>query len=374
MTDTVYMDHNATTTVRPEAASAVCEALALTGNASSVHRHGRLARRLIEDARDEVAALVGASPNDVIFTGCGTEANNLALLGVAVDHRFVSAIEHPSVLQAADGATPLAVDDNGIIDLAALQALLSAASGRSLVSVMLANNETGVIQPVADVVRIAEAHGALVHCDAVQAAGKMAVDMGALGVDLLSLSAHKIGGPQGVGALLVKPGLEIKAQLKGGGQERRLRAGTENVAGIAGFGAAAKAVLAGLEAMAELASWRDLLVTGVRQLTHTRVYGEAVDRLPNTVCLAMPGVPAETQLMAFDLAGVCVSAGSACSSGKIEPSHVLAAMGVNDDEALTAIRVSLGWNSKKADIDRFVDAWGAIFARAGNGQTRAMAG
>jgi len=374
MTDTVYLDHNATTSVRPAALAAVCDALSLTGNASSIHRNGRLARRLVEDARDAVAALVQANPNDLLFTGCGTEANNLALQGSAVDHRFVSSVEHPSVLQACEQATNLAVDSNGVVDLEALDQMLAAADGRSLVSVMLANNETGVIQPVADVVRIARQHGALVHCDAVQAAGKIAVDMGALGVDMMSLSAHKLGGPQGVGALLVRAGLDITAQLRGGGQELRKRAGTENVAGIAGFGAAAMAAKQNLAQMATLSQWRDRLIDGVRHRAQVQVYGEAATRLPNTICLSMPGVTAETQLMAFDLAGICVSAGSACSSGKIEASHVLSAMGVSDEEALSAIRVSLGWDSQKSDVDRFVDAWAAIYNKAGAGYQRAMAG
>lgn len=374
MTDSIYLDHNATTTPREEALVAIRDALAMTGNASSVHRNGRLARRVIEDARDDVADLINADPNDLIFTGGGTEANNLALQGAPVDHVLVSAIEHPSVLQANAGAVILPVDENGLVDLAALDQKLAALEGRALVSVMCANNETGVLQPVSDVVKIAKDHGALVHCDAVQGAGKVALDASSLDVDLLTLSSHKIGGPQGVGALLVKAGLDIEARILGGGQERRKRAGTENVAGIAGFGAAAKASLNGFSEMAGLARLRDDLISGIRKLASTRIYGEAAPRLPNTICLSMPGVTAETQLMAFDLAGVCVSAGSACSSGKVEPSHVLAAMGVADEEALTAIRVSLGWTTTQADIKRFVEVWGTIFAKAGAGQSPAMVG
>ena len=374
MNDPVYLDHNATTTIRPAAIEAVCSALALTGNASSVHRHGRLAGRLIEDARDEVAALVGANPNDVLFTGCGTESNNLALLGVKCENQFVSAIEHPSVLAASGTAQSIPVDADGIIDLQALERLLDAVSGRSLVSVMLANNETGVIQPVSEVVRIAKKRDALVHCDAIQGAGKLDVDMTALGVDLMSLSAHKIGGPQGVGALIVKAGVDIEPLIRGGGQERRKRAGTENVAGIAGFGAAARDALKGLDRMASLCVWRDQLIAGVRNWASVQVFGEAAARLPNTVCITMPGVAAETQLMAFDLAGISVSSGSACSSGKVEASHVLAAMGVSDEDALTAVRVSFGWNSAPGDVDKFIDAWGAIFAKPGAQTAQAMAG
>ena len=374
MNDPVYLDHNATTTVRPAAIEAVCDALALTGNASSVHRHGRLARRFIEDARDDVGRLVGANPNDVLFTGCGTESNNLALLGAKCENLFVSAIEHPSVLAVSDRAQIIAVDADGIIDLEALDRLLSTANGPSLVSVMLANNETGVIQPVSEVVRVAKERNALVHCDAIQGAGKIDVDMASLGVDMMSLSAHKIGGPQGAGALIVKAGLDISPLIRGGGQERRKRAGTENVAGIAGFGAAAREAIIGLDQMATLSDWRDQLIAGVRNRVSARVFGEAVERLPNTVCIAMPGVTAETQLMAFDLAGISVSSGSACSSGKVEVSHVLSAMGTSDDEALTAVRVSLGWNSSPGDVDRFVDAWGTIFAKTGAQSARAMTG
>lgn len=374
MNNPIYLDHNATTAVRSAVIDAVCDALALTGNASSIHRNGRMARRVIEDARDDVAALVGANPNDVLFTGCGTEANNLAIRGVACTQRFVSAIEHPSILQASDGLVAIPVDGNGVIDLDALDQLLNGISGPALVSVMLANNETGVIQPVGEVVRIAKAHGALVHCDAIQGAGKIPIDMPALGVDLMSLSAHKMGGPQGVGALIVKAGLDLQPIVLGGGQERRKRAGTENVAGIAGFGAAAREAYQGLSQMAEIAAWRDRLISGVRNRASARVFGESAERLPNTVCISMPSVTAETQLMAFDLAGICVSSGSACSSGKVEASHVLSAMGVDDQEALTAIRVSFGWNSDESDVDRFIDAWGSVFAKAGAGSAQAMTG
>ncbi len=375
MTDTVYLDHNATTTLRPSALAAVDEALSLTGNASSVHRNGRLARRMIEDARDSVAALVGADANDVIFTGGGTEANNLALKGAIAGRRYVSAIEHPSSLQAVATATLVPVATSGLIDLSALDNLLAAAEDKVLVSVMLANNETGVIQPIGDVVEIARAHEALVHCDAVQGGGKIPVDVAALGADFVSLSAHKIGGPQGVGALVVKAGLDIDAQLLGGGQERRKRAGTENVAGIAGFGAAALAAQADLDRSRQIAQMRDHLIAGVRNLSSSaRVYGETAPRLPNTVCLSMPGVSAEIQLMAFDLAGVCVSAGSACSSGKVEPSHVLAAMGIDGEESLSAIRISLGWDNVPSDVERFVEVWGSIYAKSSARSNRAMVG
>ncbi len=359
MEHAVYLDHNATTPIRPEAADAVGAHLGCVGNPSSVHRYGRIARRTLEEARGRVARLVGARCADVIFTSGGTEANNLALS--AGGRIVVSAIEHDSVLGAAGGARTIPVNADGIVDLQALDAML--ADGVDLVSVMLANNETGVVQPVADVAAIARRHGALVHCDAVQAAGKIPVEMRALGVHMLSLSAHKLGGPGGVGALVVESSLSIEPMLRGGGQEGRRRAGTENVAGIAGFGVAAELAGNGLESFAGLAAMRDRLERRLARLAPgAQFFGASVRRLPNTSCLAAPGLDSETQVMALDLDGVAVSAGSACSSGKVSVSHVLEAMGAAGASA--AIRVSLGWNSRETDIDRFLDSWGALHARA----------
>ena len=365
----VYMDHNATTAVRPEARDAVALALALTGNPSSVHGSGRTARRLVEDARDAVAALVGAEPAWVVFTSGGTEANNLALRVLPKRAPILcSAVEHASVLSVMDGIVEIPVDGDGVVDLGALEALLAGEDTPALVSVMLANNETGVLQPVADVAALAHEHGALIHCDAVQAAGKMAIDFRALGCDLMSLSAHKIGGPSGVGALVVTSGVEgdlsLIPMLRGGGQERGRRAGTENVPGIAGFGAAARAAREGLTDFARLGRWRERIENRLRQRADSRVYGFGAPRLANTSCLTMPGVEAETQVIQFDLAGVAVSAGAACSSGKVEPSRVLAAMGVDANEAATAIRVSLGWNTTEDDADKFVEAWIQVYGQA----------
>lgn len=363
----VYLDYNATAPIRPEAAAALQAALAAPGNASSVHGFGRAARKRVETARAQVAALVGAAPAQVIFTGSGTEANNLALNAVPAGDAariLVSAGEHDSVLAAAPRAERIPLASDGRVDLERLAALLEAGPRASLVSVMLANNETGVIQPLAEVARLARAQGALLHCDAVQAAGKVALDMAALDADLLSLSAHKLGGPQGVGALVVRDGITLRPLLRGGGQERRQRAGTENVAGIAGFGAAAAMARRDLDQSAGLARLRDHLEAEVRALCPTvTVHGAAAPRLPNTACLSMPGVAAETQVMALDLAGVAVSAGSACSSGKVQASHVLQAMGVPEAEAGRAIRVSLGWASRAADIGAFVAAWSALYSR-----------
>ena len=369
MKNPVYMDHNATTAVRPEARDAVALALALTGNPSSVHGSGRTVRRLVEDARDAVAALVGAEPAWVVFTSGGTEANNLALRVLPKRAPILcSAVEHASVLSVMDGIVEIPVDGDGVVDLGALEALLAGEDTPALVSVMLANNETGVLQPVADVAALAHEHGALIHCDAVQAAGKMAIDFRALGCDLMSLSAHKIGGPSGVGALVVTSGVEgdlaLIPMLRGGGQERGRRAGTENVPGIAGFGAAARAAREGLTDFARLGRWRERIENRLRQHADSRVYGFGAPRLANTSCLTMPGVEAETQVIQLDLAGVAVSAGAACSSGKVEPSRVLAAMGVDANEAATAIRVSLGWNTTEDDADKFVEAWIQVYGQA----------
>lgn len=361
-----YLDHNATTPVRPEAAAAVARALAQPGNASSVHRFGRLVRRTVDEAREAVASLVGVAPANVVFTSGGTEANCQALSGFD-GPVITSAVEHDSVRAARDDAETVRVNANGVLDLGHLGARLASQERPALVSVMLANNETGVVQPVRDVAGLAHEHGALVHCDAVQAAGKIGVSFADLGADLLSLSAHKLGGPQGVGALIVRDGLDPEPLLRGGGQERRRRAGTENVPGIAGFGAAARAAQAGLNDFAALSALRDELETRVREaVPDVCLHGASADRLPNTSCIGLADVTAETQVMQLDLAGVAVSAGSACSSGRVSPSHVLHAMGCDDTAARSAIRVSLGWNSDRRDVDRFVDAWTAMAQRRTN--------
>ena len=365
----IYLDHNATTPLRPEAAAAMTAAMAIAGNGSSVHRHGRLARRLIEDAREQVALLVGAEPAEVVFTSGGTEANALALLGCGRRRRLVSDVEHASVLQNAPGAERLPVDGEGVVRIDALDRLLAASSEPAVVSVMLANNETGVIQPLAEIARIARRHGALVHSDGAQAAGRIEVDVRRLGIDLLSLSAHKLGGPAGVGALVTGPDVPLTALLAGGGQERGRRAGSENRIGIAGFGAAAD-VAARREGMQRLAALRDTLEQRLCRVAPTaRIPGAGAPRLPNTSCIVMPGVPGETQVIAFDLAGVSISAGAACSSGKVTGSHVLAAMGVGEEIANCSIRVSLGWTTTDADVERIFEVWTSVYARlCGSGE------
>jgi cysteine desulfurase len=365
MVNAVYMDHNATTPLRLEVADAIARAFDVTGNASSVHRFGRRARRALEDAREKIADLVGAAPEDVVFTSGGTEANNLAIRGAGRARVLVSAVEHVSVLEAA-AVEMIPVDDNGVVDRRALETRLVADDTPALVSVMLANNETGVIQPVANIAALARRFGALVHCDAVQAAGRIPIDMGTLGVDLLTVSAHKIGGPPGVGALVVGERVPLKPEIRGGGQERGRRAGTENTPAIVGFGVAADCARAGIEEFQRLAAWRDRIEDRVRRIAPAaRVFGANAPRLANTSCFTMPGVASETQVMGLDLAGIAVSAGAACSSGKVQASHVLKAMGVGTEEADCAIRISLGWTSEEADVDRFVEAWGALYARAG---------
>jgi len=371
MTERVYFDWNATAPLREEARAAMMEALGATGNASSVHAEGRAARRLVEDARAEVAALVGAEPKNVTFTSGATEANMLALTRsleagpekAPRDRLFVSAVEHPSVLGggrfAQEQVSKLGVDGNGVVDLAALEQVLGEAE-RPLVSVMLANNETGVIQPISEIAAVVHAANGLLHVDAVQAPGRIACDMAELGADLMSLSAHKLGGPQGVGALITRGDIHIAEPLiRGGGQERFVRAGTENVAGIAGFGAAAAAVRAGGEADAgRMAVLRERLEAGLKAATpEIVIFGADVPRLPNTTLVAAPGLKAETAIIAFDLNGIALSSGSACSSGKVAPSHVLAAMGVQPNLARGALRVSLGSTTTEAHVEQLLGAW-----------------
>ena len=359
-----YLDWNATAPVRPEVATAMMAALGRCGNASSVHHNGRAARQAIEAARAAVAALCHVAAEEVTFTGGGSEANQLALRGFPGRRLVIAAIEHDSVRAAAPDAALVPARADGTIDLAALEGELARDPRPALVALMLANNETGAIQPVAAAARLAHEKGALLHCDAIQAAGRLALDREALGADCLSLSAHKIGGPQGVGALVAKASLPLAPLLVGGGQERGRRAGTENLPGIIGFGVAAGLAAAALADQPRIAALRDDAEQRLCDLAPSaRVFAAAAPRLANTLCLSMPGVPAATQVMALDLAGVMVSAGAACSSGKLRPSHVLAAMGAPPDDADCAIRISFGWDSTAADVDHLVEAWGALYRR-----------
>jgi cysteine desulfurase len=369
-----YFDWNATAPLRTEAKAAVAAALEVTGNPSSVHAAGRAARRLVEEAREQVAALVGATPREVVFTSGGTEANALALSPALGETLLVSAIEHPSVRSGGRFAKvkDVPVTGAGVVDLAALDSLLKGRN-RPLVSLMLANNETGVIQPILDAAALVHAAGGLLHVDAVQAPGRIACDFKVLGADLMTVSSHKIGGPQGVGALIVRDGLALDVLIRGGGQERGARAGTENVAGIAGFGAAAEAVRQGWAAeAARMEALRDEIEAGIKVVAPKAViFGAEVPRLPNTTLFTVPGMKAETAVIAFDLEGVAVSSGSACSSGKVAPSHVLAAMGVGREVARGAIRVSFGHATTSEHVGTVLKAWEKLANRlykAGNHQ------
>jgi cysteine desulfurase len=371
MTAPVYLDYNATAPIRPEAAEAVLKALEIGGNPSSVHASGRAARAIVERAREQVAALVGARAADVIFTSGGTEANALAIesavLGAGCRRLVIGATEHPSVIETAM-ATRLAldvwpVDADGRADLAWLKSRLDSwndADGRPFVALMLANNETGVIQPVAEAEALVRQAGGWLHVDAVQAAGKLPIAVYEL-ADTLAISSHKVGGPSGSGALVANCGAELVRRSHGGGQEKGRRGGTENLCGIAGFGAAAEAALAELSLGAS-SEWRDAAAGRLKREAGVVVLGEAAPRLANTLCIATPGFSSETQVMGLDLAGVMVSSGAACSSGKVKASHVVEAMG-RPDLAACAIRVSGGWATAEADWLRFADAWLAAHAR-----------
>jgi cysteine desulfurase len=369
MSDRIYLDWNATTPLRPEAREAMAAAWELSGNPSSVHAEGRQARRLIEDARAAIAASVGAQPRNVVFASGGTEANALALApalrrgtGAPAGRLLVSAIEHASVLGGgrfpAEAIGIVGVTRSGLLDLDQLRAMLERGPP-ALVSVMLANNETGAVQPVAEAGEIVHAAGGLLHVDAIQALGKIPFNINGLNADLVTLSAHKIGGPKGVGAVVLADGLlGLEPLLRGGGQELGRRAGTENVAGIAGFGAAAKAAMAIREGDAiRLESLRNRLENGLRLSSDVIVFSGEVARLPNTTLFTVPGLKAETAVIGFDLAGIAVSSGSACSSGKVQPSHVLEAMGFGPELAQGAVRLSLGWSTSEADVNRCLEAW-----------------
>jgi cysteine desulfurase len=367
--DRVYLDWNATTPLRPEARAAMAAAWDLSGNPSSVHAEGRASRSLVEDARAVLAEAVGTEPRNVVFTSGGTEANSLALTpglkrksSLKINRLVVSAIEHASVL--AGGRFPpeaievLGVSSSGVVDLDHLREILTDGPP-VLVSVMAANNETGALQPVAEIAKIVHGAGGLLHVDAIQMAGKIPFHVNDLGADLISVSAHKIGGPKGVGALVLADGVDgLEAAIRGGGQEKGRRAGTENVPGIVGFSAAVKAAMGSLDGdMGRVENLRNRLETGLRQTPGAFVFSEDAPRLPNTTLFTVPGLKAETAVIGFDLEGIAVSSGSACSSGKVQPSHVLEAMGFGPGPAKGAVRLSLGWSTTEADVDRCLEAW-----------------
>jgi len=362
-----YLDYNASAPLRREARAAMLSTLDAVGNPSSVHAEGRVARAIIETAREQVASLVNAKPSEVVFVSGATEANNW-VLSAGWDAIALARFEHDSVTSpvAASGATriDISISRNGVAKLEGVGEALAAsaaASKRTLLTLMTANNETGVIQPVAEVAALAREHGACVHTDAVQAPGRIPVDFAALGVDALSLSAHKLGGPHGVGALVVRDGGDLRALIKGGGQERRRRGGTENISGIAGFGAAAEVGEKEQGAARHMAKLRDRLEIGLLRTTPTAVIiGKDAPRLANTTYVALPGKLAETLVIKLDLEGIAVSAGAACSSGKVGSSHVLEAMNLGPEMARSAVRVSLGTETKDDNITAFLKAWEKI--------------
>ncbi len=368
ISERTYLDWNATAPLLPEARAAIQRALDVEGNPSSVHAEGRRARAIVETAREQVAALMGAKPSEVVFASGATEAC-ATVLGAPWSAILVADIEHDAVLRPAEAATgqriALDVSAHGRVAAADVAEKASAAVGSALVAIQLANNETGVLQPVAEVAALAHEAGALIFTDAVQAAGRIPVDFATLGADFMALSAHKLGGPKGVGALIIRDGLEIPALIRGGGQERRRRGGTENIPGIAGFGAAAEAARASVAARDRITHLRDRLEAGLLELTpDAHIVGAGAERLPNTTCVALPGQSAETLVIRFDLAGIAVSAGAACSAGKIGASHVLRAMGRDEVTARSAIRISIGPTTTEHDIDRCLAAWREIAAHS----------
>ncbi len=379
----VYLDHNATTPVHPAVADSVAEALrSQFGNASSVHAFGQAAKAALDDARGSVAALVGGEPSEIVFTSGGTEADNLAIRGVAEAapadrrHLIASAIEHEAVLHtlkalSARGwrTTLLPVDSRGVVDPAELERALTPET--ALVSIMHANNEIGTLQPIAELAGVARANGVRVHVDAVQSAGKVPLDVRALGIDFASISAHKFNGPKGAGALWVRRGSRVVATMTGGRQERNRRAGTENVPAIVGLGVAARIATEELESTATgYHTLRDRLESGIlERVPGTVVNGAPAPRVPNTTSMSFDGVEAEALLIALDLEGVAVSTGSACSSGTLEPSHVLRAMGFPARRVQSSIRFSVGLGNTAAEIDHVLAVLPGLV-----GRLRALAG
>ncbi len=368
----IYLDHNATAPPKPEVITEMARVMTAGGNPSSVHGVGRMAKAVLEQSRSTIAQAVNCRPRKIIFTSGGTEANNIALNIRDIDHIILSSTEHDSILQAcrdsgrnsAKQLDILPVNENGLVAPDDLKDCLDRGTGKTLVSIMLANNETGVLQDIRQLARISHQAGAIFHTDAIQALGKIPVDFRDLGVDMMSLSAHKVNGPQGVGALVAVEEINIRSLTSGGRQEVGRRCGTENIAGIAGFARAVSLLPQNLENMDNIRALRDRMEEEIcRHAPNARFYGAGAPRLANTTTILMPAVASETQVMAFDLAGICVSSGSACSSGKVKPSHVVTAMGGSMDQALSTIRVSLGWNSTEQEVDSFIAAWKKLYDR-----------
>ncbi len=366
MKNLVYFDYNATAPLKDEVIDFMSEILRESGNASSLHSFGRNARKHVEKAREQVAELAHTHSNSVTFTSGATEANNTVLGAFKGQRILVSAIEHPSILDVIENVETIPVTPDGIIDLVQFEEIISKGDAPALISVMLVNNETGVIQPVEQMARIAKKKHpqVFIHTDASQAPGRIKIDMPALQVDYMSLCAHKFGGPQGTGALLSLPGAKPARLLLGGGQEKRQRAGTENVAAIAGMGLACTLATRDMDQFIALAKWRDQIENAVTTAyPDVKIFGQNSDRVANTSSICTPGLDAQTQLMAMDLEGIALSNGSACSSGKVNNSYVLRAMGASDSEAGSAVRLSIGWETKQSDIDHFIKAWSDMISR-----------
>lgn len=366
----IYLDYNATAPLLPSVKEAMLAVIGEPLNPSSVHARGRKAKKLLEDARVTIATALGAFPNEVMFVSSGSEANNMVLRAFRDRPLLVSAIEHASIAKTGKllGAAVIPVDENGVVKLGALASQLRALGKPALVSVMLANNETGVIQPIAAIADLVHEHQGLLHVDAVQGVGKITVDWGLLKADMLTISSHKVGGPLGAAALLIRNDLPIQPLITGGGQELGRRAGTENIAAIVGFAAAVKETASCPDAKRQL-MLRKALESQIRAIApQAKQYVFTVPQLPNTLMIGMPGVTAETQLMYFDLDGFAVSAGSACSSGRIEASSVLLAMGVDPKEAACAIRVSIGWGTTDMEINAFSEMWKIAYEKLNKGQ------
>ena len=359
-----YLDCNATAPVRPQVISLMGEILAETGNASSVHGAGRQARRRIEDARGQIARAFDVGPQQIIFNSGATEGNNTIIKGFAGQRILVSAIEHASIVDSGAKIEYIPVTDNGVVDLKALEELLAQEPKVALVSVMMVNNETGIIQPVAEISKLAKAHGALFHTDAVQALGRISFTRESVGADFITVSSHKLGGPQGAGAIIMAPKAPLPKLIHGGGQERRQRAGTENIAAIAGFGLAVEIAMQEMTQYQALSALRDRIEAALENGTNSlRIHGKNVQRVANTISFSLNGSTSETLLLALDLEGMAISSGSACSSGTVKPSHVLTAMGISEQEAGCALRVSLGWNTSQQDVEDFIAAWDKVRQR-----------
>ena len=362
--DSIYLDYNATAPIKTEVLSLVTKIMGEVGNSSSVHHFGQRARKYIEDARNQVAELCHATPEQVIFTSGATESNNTVLYGFKEKHVLVSAIEHPAVLDSAPHAEKIPVTCDGLIDIEAYKALLNQSPPPAIVSIMYVNSETGVIQPIQELAKLAHEAGALFHTDAVQAAGRIELDINALNVDYMSLSAHKMSGPQGVGALIMKQGQHLPKFMQGGGQEKNCRAGTHNTAGIAGMGLAAQMAQENLDHYVKITELRNYMEKQIRKISNEAIiYSENAPRVGNTCNVGLPNKPAQTQLMQLDLAGIAVSSGSACSSGSFKPSHVLTAMCASEEEAKSALRISIGWATTADEIDRFLEVWSKIASK-----------